>query len=145
MEKKIEANSPKKKFSLNQVPVIFTLDFRVFKPVKFSNSWGSCLPDKVSTTAIFPAKVPPRVSEFKDQFMMTALVCQMIMERFFSKEPIYHIFNILHLYLWNKSVSADLDFLGRSVLLIDLVVAELWACVRGAVYLANNSLKDSFL
>lgn len=54
----------------------------------------------------------------------------MIMERFYNGEPIYDIFNILHLCLWDKSVSADLVFLGRSVLLVDLIVAELWAYVK---------------
>lgn len=61
------------------------------------------------------------------------LVWQTIMERFYNKEPVNHVFSILHLCLWNKSVSADLDFLGKSVLLIDLV-AELWVRVKEVLF-----------
>lgn len=47
------------------------------------------------------------MSEFKYQVMMTALGWRMIIERFYNKESIYHILNLLHLFLWNKPVSAD--------------------------------------
>lgn len=83
------------------------------------------LPAKASPAAELPAKTPPHTSEFKDEFVMTALGWQMMTEGFHNEESIYKTENLLRLLLLNKPVSADYELTSQMRALAD--VTELWA------------------